>query len=199
MPVKPIPTLLRQLIYKCFADGKSTQTTMDALFCGPNATRTVSSKYLGRLWTKFADPSFVKIYLYGPVNPSGRPRMLDDIQNDLACDLAEGSHNKRKASRISTTVNTAYHGENSGVAAPSARTILRTLKRGRVFKKVAERKNVRRSDYDGLMHLEKFEHLNYLNFIDTDITVTNDEDLLIKKGWQWSIHHGFWTKYILTE
>ena len=147
MPGQAIPVVLRQLIYKFFEDGKSSCATIDALFSGPNAPRTVSRKHMEHLWRKFSDPSFVKNdYLCGPANNSGRPRMLGPIQSALVCDLAQGSQKKRKANRISTIYNNSYHGENSGVAQPSTDTMVRTLKRGRVSKKVAERCGV---DYLG--------------------------------------------------
>lgn len=147
-----------------------------------------SLRYIQKLCLLLHDNDFRENYLLGGPKQSGRPYSQSYFQRLLIRNHCLENKTVRLCKMYQDYCRMFYpqfdnaNFENMHPQILSLSTFKRTIKRGKITRKVMERRNINQNPIQGLHFLEAIEHINPIYFVDCDETKQDRESRQLKYG-----------------
>ena len=147
----------------------------------------ISLRYIRKICRAFRNvPEFRHLYLIGGRLSPGRP-LSQGLFEKIMIRQHVMSNKSRRLCRMYRDYCEMFYPpaeeENNQQHILSLSTFKRTLKRGRLTRKVMERRNINQNPIEGLQFLDAIEHINPTYIIDIDETKQDRESRELKYGY----------------
>ena len=181
---KRISLELREIIWRNHIENNWSPIQIFANLYNSQPER-LSLRYIRKICRAFRnDPEFRQQYLIGGRLSPGRPLSQGLFERFMIRQHVLANKNRRVCRMYREYCEMFYpEGENNQHHILSLSTFKRTLKRGRLTRKVMERRNINQNPVEGLEFLDAIEHINPTYIIDVDETKQDRESRELKYGY----------------